>query len=1531
MKTPIGKATTRESLKTTAVYNARWFASLIAGTTVSVLGAPRALAVDNLWNGSIDTSYNTPGNWSLGRVPAAPNGGVAPDDFDDAIINLASPFPLITADIASTPRDLRVGSAAGTTGRLDHRSGVASTGTNNWMFVGVAGGTGTYNLANTATTGGTLTGFGMGTGSMTVGNTGNGGRFYVGGDDGGNDAGNGTANVNTSGSLTMRNDLSIGNQGGTGIFNLDNGTVSAGSATSGAWTFVGRIGGTGTLNMGGGTLTTYGRYYIGDTGNGTVNLTGGTIAKPGTDPFIVGNGTAGTGVFNQNGGTVGTGNGDLWIGEGAGSNGTYNLSAGALNIGAWGVVGRDGGTATLNVTGGTLTKTGTGNFIVSATGTGTMVQSAGLVDIQSGVTWIAEQGTANGTFTLSGTGEYRTSSFILAVNTGATATANLNGGTLKVSQISGGPGTETVHFNGTQIVVNQAELNFLTAIDTATVDAGGLKINTNGFAIASSYLLAGTGGVVKSGTGTLSLSAANTYAGGNTVSAGKLALTNAYTGTGALAVADGASLGLACVNPLSATAPTNQLVAASASFGGAGATTLDLDLSTFGNPPVAPISVTGGLTVNGTLTVNIAGADLQAGIVPLISYGSKSGAGTVVLGSIPAGVQASIVEEPGNKRYVLNITSVGISRWDGTIDDKWDTTTANWADEAAAPPPGVPNATYANGDLALFNDEVSFVTDVILNGTVTPGGVIFDNSTVGYTLSGTGKISGAGGLIKRGSSGATIGTVNDYTGVTTVEGGILTVGSLANGGVASSLGAASAAPGNLVFAGGTLDYTGPTVTIDRGYTVAAPSNTTFSKLSIQNNVTVTGPVTSTAGGFTKVGPGTLTLTNAGPNLLGIGGFRVEEGRTLISGGTHSISSQMGLGSDSQIELAGATVTNTGDTNIGDLGGAPSTLTLSGATVYTTPNRVMSGMNSGTGAVVVSGTSQLKQTGGWMSIGQSTGGSLLVKDSGTVTVPGDFNISDLANSSGSMTLQDSGTINAGAVYFGKGANSTGTVTLTGGTFNGSAAAYVGRETGSTGTVTQTGGTIALGGNNEFFIGATGTGTWNQSAGTVNASGWNVIGRYPGGIGLLSVSGGTFNQGQIDRGFIVGEEGTGTLTISGGTVSSVWTNGIVIGNSATGDGTINLDGGTLMAKGLKEGAGGNSKFHFNGGLLKAAPGANAAFITGLDSVFVDGGGANIDTNGNNVAIATDLVAGTGSGGLTKTGAGTLLLDGFNTYTGATAVSAGTLGGTGSLAGSLSVAAGATLSPGDNGVGIFSAGPTTIAGTLAIDVDGLSSDQLEAAGTLNLTGATLAVSTLAGGATETEYVIATYTGATPGPFATVTGLPSGYVVDYAHNGNNIALVSTGASPYTTWIGGFFPGVTDPAIIGPAADPDQDGQTNAVEFALGGSPNSGGSRAKVYVLAADSSADGDTTKELLLTIAVRSGTPAFSAGPAPTATQDGFTYTIQGSTDLSSFPAAVSGVNPVTTDLPSAPAGYEYRTFSLGGSNGLAGKGFLRVQITP
>lgn len=105
--------------------------------------------------------------------------------------------------------------------------------------------------------------------------------------------------------------------------------------------------------------------------------------------------------------------------------------------------------------------------------------------------------------------------------------------------------------------------------------------------------------------------------------------------------------------------------------------------------------------------------------------------------------------------------------------------------------------------------------------------------------------TGATSLTKGGSGKWVIAnSANTYTGATTVGGGVLNVTTLANGGANSSIGASTNAAGNLVLAGGTLQYTGATpASTDRLFTIAA-----------------------TGGAIDSSGDGILSFTNVGANV-----------------------------------------------------------------------------------------------------------------------------------------------------------------------------------------------------------------------------------------------------------------------------------------------------------------------------------------------------------------------------------------------------------------------------------------------------------------------------------------------------------------------------------------------------------------------------------------------------------------------------------------------------------------------------------------
>lgn len=173
------------------------------------------------------------------------------------------------------------------------------------------------------------------------------------------------------------------------------------------------------------------------------------------------------------------------------------------------------------------------------------------------------------------------------------------------------------------------------------------------------------------------------------------------------------------------------------------------------------------------------------------------------------------------------------------------------------------------------------------------------------------------------------------------------------------------------------------------------------------------------------------------------------------------------------------------------------------------------------------------------------------------------------------------------------------------------------------------------------------------------------------------------------------------------------------------------------------------------------------------------------------------------------------------------------------------------------------------------------------------------------------------------------AGLVWTFTESDGKLTVATFVADPFTSWISTYFPGETDPAIVGKDADPDGDGSDNLAEFALNGNPDDGADNGYHVVAIEDTNANAQN--ELTLTLAVRKagGSPAFAGSPL-SAISDGVKYTIEGSLDLT-FPAsAVSEASPATGP-GGLPTDYEYRRFRLDASEGLTGKGFLRVKTEP
>ena len=444
--------------------------AITLATLAVALVAPEARALDNLWQGDAvgdETNWNNPENWSLNRIPSSLNAA-----DEDAVVNIAAPFPIITATgTLAVPRDTKVGLGGGANGRVDHRAGTHSQGNTNWTFIGTAGGTGVYNLADTSVNAAGLTGFGLGSGTLNAGR-----RFFVGGH---YDAPGtmGTVNINTSGQLNIstipENDddgLWLG-MGSVGIMNLQEGTLTMRQSRIGIQ----------TPNGGG-------QPVVG--GHGTLNISSGVINN---ERFMMVGTDGSTGIVNQTGGTVNVSS--AWFGVGYGVPGpqdsAYNISGGNLNIvpiaeigadrggkmtisgtanvvksaGSSFVVGlRNNGNGLLEMSGGALSVGADMEIGAGANSVGTVNLTAGSINVTGAVN-MALRDNAKGNLTVGGTGTITATTFRVGWGTtGAASTTEARvtvnaGGTINVT--GGGDVFQVADNHGTgQLTVNGGTINF---------------------------------------------------------------------------------------------------------------------------------------------------------------------------------------------------------------------------------------------------------------------------------------------------------------------------------------------------------------------------------------------------------------------------------------------------------------------------------------------------------------------------------------------------------------------------------------------------------------------------------------------------------------------------------------------------------------------------------------------------------------------------------------------------------------------------------------------------------------------------------------------------------------------------------------------------------------------------------------------------------------------------------------------------------------------------------------------------------------
>jgi autotransporter-associated beta strand protein len=277
------------------------------------------------------------------------------------------------------------------------------------------------------------------------------------------------------------------------------------------------------------------------------------------------------------------------------------------------------------------------------------------------------------------------------------------------------------------------------------------------------------------------------------------------------------------------------------------------------------------------------------------------------------------------------------------------------------------------------------------------------------------------------------------------------------------------------------------------------------------------------------------------------------------------------------------------------------------------------------------------------------------------------------------------------------------------------------------ITMTSGALKFDGLNETFASLTQSGGNTNPGGGVNGGTITITGtlRVSGGSMVNLNSSGVWTVGKAD---FTGYSGT-VLNLNGNATTMnrfiVGAGGLVLSGQ-----TISLTKATLVTnKGSELVLDGDVTASGNNAIT--SPGSNGVSQVNLDGAVrtwnVTGG-----TTTSSAAFVSNTLTPTGdgatptAGGLIKSGAGSLVLTGDNTYTGATTVSAGTLLVHGTLNGTSGVAVEAGTF---GGRGVVTAPVTVAAGASLQAGDGNTGTTLQVDGDLSLTGTAVVKLTLGG----------------------------------------------------------------------------------------------------------------------------------------------------------------------------------------------------------
>jgi autotransporter-associated beta strand protein len=743
-----------------------------------------------------------------------------------------------------------------------------------------------------------------------------------------------------SNNLVMGGNVTLGDATNNGALTFS-GSVGLGGATrtltvASAVTLSGVVSNGGITKAGTGTLTLSSAAT--HTGGTTINA--GTLQVGVTPSFasdmksMLGTGT----IIINDGGTLQTLN-HHQLGWSAGSHNSITINDGGTL--ATGAFDHFLGTVVLNDN---ASITGSSGYIGLATGSLTYTGSSASkqATLSKNIALSIQSTPVNATFTVNGTNTsgdlvingsiYQNGSSLTKAGTGMLVLAGantygggtiLNAGTLRlgyaeVAGVSGPLGASGVITLGGGTLQYTATNTFDYSSRFSTAANQSYRVDTNGQNITWASALTSSGGaLVKSGAGALTLSAANSFSGGTTLSAGTLRIGNNTALGSGTATLNGGNLSS---NSASARSLTNNVViggdvtlgdstnngalSISGTVGLGGATrilTIDSAVTLSG------VISNGGLTKAGTGTLTLSAAATHSG-------GTTINAGTLRVGVVPtystSMLGSGAITVNGGTLQALNHHQFGFNSGShnaitindggtlnsGSFDQYLGTVTLN--DNASI--------TGSGGYIGLAAGSLTYVgTSASKQATIAPsvtlsspvGAVNATITVTGTNTSGDLVINGAiwqngSSLTKAGAGMLVMAGTNTYTSGTILNAGTIRLSSAEIAGTSGPLGSG----GTITFGGGSLQHTA-TNTFDYSSRFSTAVNQSYKVDTNGQNVTWSSALTSSGGTLAKSGTGTLTLNNA----------NTFTGETTVSAGTLALGAAGSIAHSSRVKPANGSI------------------------------------------------------------------------------------------------------------------------------------------------------------------------------------------------------------------------------------------------------------------------------------------------------------------------------------------------------------------------------------------------------------------------------------------------------------------------------------------------------------------------------------------------------------------------------------------------------------------------------------------------